>query len=111
MEGEQEAKRVKLAIPQQNQGMTPVDPENAVGKHSELEPIPGGEIANLPNESGTEAGMSAVPGGSAPNPAKLHVQDENEKNSGDVSMGEGNDNEADSGEENDDEDLAQVEAN
>ena len=73
MEGKQEAKRVKLAIPQQNQGVTPVDPENAVGKHSELEPIPGGEIVNLPNESGTEAGMSAAPGGSAPNPAKLRV--------------------------------------
>ena len=51
MEGEQEAKRVKLTIPQQNQGATPVDPENAAGKRSELEPIPGGEIANLPNES------------------------------------------------------------
>ena len=99
MEGKQEAKRVKLTIPQQNQGMTPVDPENAVGKHSELELIPGGEIANLPNESGTEAGMSAAPGGSTPNPAKLYVQGENEEDGRDVSMGEGNKDEADSGEE------------
>ena len=99
MEGKQEAKRVKLTIPQQNQGATPVDPENAAGKRSELEPIAGGEIANLPNESGTEAGTSAVPGGSAPNPAKLRVQGENEEDGGDVSMGEGNDDEADSGEE------------
>ena len=111
MEGEQEAKRVKLTIPQQNQGATPVDPENAAGKRSELEPIAGGEIANLPNESGTEAGTSAAPSGSAPNPAKLRVQGENEEDGGDVSMGEGNDDEADSGEENDDEDPAQVEAN
>ena len=111
MEGKQEAKRVKLTIPQQNQGATPVDPKNTAGKCSELEPIPGGEITNLPNKSGTEAGTSAAPGGSAPNPVKLHVQDENEENSGDVSMGEGNDNEADSGEENDDEDPTQVEAN
>ena len=73
MEGEQEAKRVKLAIPQQNQGTTPVDPENTVGKHSELELILGGEITNLPNESGTEASTSAAPGGSAPNPVKLRV--------------------------------------
>ena len=99
MEGEQEAKRVKLAIPQQNQGVTPVDPENAVGKHSELEPIPGGEITNLPNESGTEADTSAAPGGSAPNPAKLRIQGENEEDGRDMSMGEGNKDEADSGEE------------
>ena len=91
-----EAKRIRLTV---NQGATPVDPENTVGKHSELEPIPGGEIVNLPNESSTEAGTSAVPGGSAPNPAKLRVQGENEEDGGDVSMGEGNDDEADSGEE------------
>ena len=73
MEGKQEAKRVKLTIPQQNQGVTPVNPENTAGKCSELEPILGGEIANLPNESGTEAGMSAVLGGSIPNPGQIGV--------------------------------------
>ena len=99
MEGKQEAKRVKLTIPQQNQGATPVDPKNTAEKRSELELIPGGEIVNLPNESGTEAGTSAVPGGSAPNPAKLHIQGENEEDGRDVSMGEGNKDEADLGEE------------
>ena len=40
-----EAKRIRLTV---NQGATPVDPENPIGKRSELEPIQGGDIGNLP---------------------------------------------------------------
>ena len=78
MDSEQEAKRVKLTIPQQNQGATPVDPENAPGKRSELEPIQGGEIANLQNDGPAEAGASNAASGSAPLPAKVRVQGEGE---------------------------------
>jgi SWI/SNF related-matrix-associated actin-dependent regulator of chromatin subfamily C len=111
MDNDQEAKRVKLTIPQQNQGATPVDPENAAGKRSELEPIQGGEIANLQNEGAAEGSAPNAASGSAPTPAKLRVQGENDEDGGDVSMGEGNEDEGESGEDNDDEDPAQLEAN
>lgn len=111
MDSEQEAKRVKLTIPQQNQGATPVDPENASGKRSELEPVLGGDIVNLSNDSGLDATASNAASGSGAAPSKVRVQGENDDDGGDVSMGEGNDDEADSGEDNDDEDPAQLEAN
>ncbi|CAL1699560.1 unnamed protein product [Somion occarium] len=94
-----EAKRIKLTVPQQTQGATPVDPENATGKRSELEPITGGEIGNLPPVEG-------------PSTAQRLKPDDGE-DGGDVSMAEGGDpadEEAESGEDGDDEDPAQLEA-
>lgn len=93
-----EAKRIKLTVPQQTQGATPVDPENAPGKRSELEPITGGDIGNLLSVDGPSTSARS--------------KDEGE-DGGDVSMAEGGDavdEEADSGEDNDDEDPAQLEA-
>lgn len=98
----QDIKRVKLTVPLQNQGVSPVDPENASGKRSELEPISSGDVANLPAEHAGEPGPET--GG------KLRVQGEGDEDGGDVSMGEGGDDEADSGDENDEEDPAQLEA-
>ncbi|KAH8108311.1 hypothetical protein DFH11DRAFT_1822645 [Phellopilus nigrolimitatus] len=100
----QEIRRVKLTVPEQNQGVAPVDPDNAPGKRSELEPVPSGDIANLP----TEPTANATPetGGSA----KVRLQGEGDEDGGDVSMGEGGDDDADSGDDNDDEDPTQLEA-
>ncbi|TDL22843.1 SWIRM-domain-containing protein [Rickenella mellea] len=98
----QDVKRVKLTVPLQNQGATAVDMDNAQGKRSELEPIPSGDIANLPSEYAAESGPET--GG------KVRVQGEGDEDGGDVSMGEGGDDEADSADENDDEDPAQLEA-
>lgn len=96
-----EIKRVKLTVPEQNQGVTAVDPENAPGKKSELEPIASGDVANLPTEPVSDAKPEAS--GSV----KVRVQGEGDEDGGDVSMG---DDEADSGDDNDDEDPAQLEA-
>ncbi|EJC99280.1 SWIRM-domain-containing protein [Fomitiporia mediterranea MF3/22] len=100
----QEIKRVKLTVPEQNQGVTPVDPENAPGKRSELEPLQSGDIANLPAEPAPEAQPETS--GST----KVKVQGEGDEDGGDVSMNEGGDEENESGEDNDDEDPAQLEA-
>lgn len=100
----QEIKRVKLTVPEQNMGVTPVDPENAPGKRSELEPLQSGDIANLSTEPAPDAQPEAS--GSA----RVKVQGEGEDDGGDVSMGEGGDDEGDSGDDNDDEDPAQLEA-
>ncbi|OJT08229.1 SWI/SNF and RSC complexes subunit ssr2 [Trametes pubescens] len=103
-----EAKRIRLTV---NQGVTPVDPENAAGKRSELEPIQGGDIGNLPP---TQAGSSSEPASAVP--ARLLKADgdgEGVDDSGDVSMAEGADaadEEVESADENDDEDPAQLEA-
>ncbi|KAG5219349.1 SWITCH/sucrose nonfermenting protein [Salix suchowensis] len=43
-----DSKRVRLSVQPQTQGADPVDPDNAPGKRSELEPIQGGDIGNLP---------------------------------------------------------------
>ena len=51
---DQDIKRVKLTVPEQNVGVTPVDPENAPGKRSELEPIQSTDIANLTSETPAE---------------------------------------------------------
>jgi SWI/SNF related-matrix-associated actin-dependent regulator of chromatin subfamily C len=100
-------KRIRLTVPLQNQGASPVDPENASGKRSELEPILGGDIGNLPNEPSTdETGPENASG-------KVRVLGEGDEEVGDVSMGDGadgGDEDADSGEDNDDEDPAQLEA-
>ncbi|EIW55293.1 Smarcc1 protein [Trametes versicolor FP-101664 SS1] len=103
-----EAKRIRLTV---NQGVTPVDPENAAGKRSELEPIQGGDIGNLPP---AHVGSSSEPASAVP--ARLLKADgdgEGVDDSGDVSMAEGADaadEEVESADENDDEDPAQLEA-
>ena len=103
-----DAKRIKLTVPQQNQGVTPVDPDHAPGKRSELEPLQSTDIGNLPPEEPV-AGPSdpAVP------PAVKQLKADEGEDGGDVSMAEGADaadEEGDSGDENDEEDPAQVEA-
>lgn len=107
-----EAKRIKLTVPQQNQGATAVDPENAPGKRSELEPIQGGDIGNLPPSDG--AGPSSEPASAIPvRVLKGEGEAEGGEDGGDVSMAEGGDagdEEGESGEENDEEDPAQLEA-
>ncbi|KAJ7801852.1 Smarcc1 protein [Mycena olivaceomarginata] len=62
------------------------------GKRSELEPLPSTDLANLPSEDW---------------PSRPENDDDD---GGDVSMGDGADDEGDSGDENDDEDPAQLEA-
>ncbi|THH28360.1 hypothetical protein EUX98_g5828 [Antrodiella citrinella] len=103
-----ESKRIKLTVPQQNQGVSPVDPENALGKRSEFDPIQGGDIANLPpSDPSSSSAVTGVP------PQVRQLKADDGEDGGDVSMAEGGDNadeEADSGEENDDEDPAQLEA-
>ncbi|KAI0312158.1 SWI/SNF complex protein, partial [Amylostereum chailletii] len=101
-----EAKRIKLTVPQQNQGVSPVDPESAPGKRGELEPIQGGEIGNLPAESTAEAGPAT--GGIV---KTLKAEGEEEGEGGDVEMAEGGEEENESGDENEEEDPAQLEAN
>jgi SWI/SNF related-matrix-associated actin-dependent regulator of chromatin subfamily C len=99
-----DAKRIKLMVPQQNQGVSLVDPDNAPGKRNELEPIIGGEIGNLLFESSESH---------PDNGGKVRVlkgEGDGEEDGGDISMGDGADEEADSGDENDDEDPAQLEA-
>ncbi|PCH35218.1 SWIRM-domain-containing protein [Wolfiporia cocos MD-104 SS10] len=106
-----DAKRIKLTVPPQDQGATPVDPENAAGKKSELEPIQGGDIGNIPPEAGTS---SSEPASAVPvRVLKAEGDGDGVEDGADVSMAEANDGgeeEADSGEENDDEDPAQLEA-
>ncbi|KAH9886446.1 Smarcc1 protein [Cubamyces lactineus] len=103
-----ESKRIRLTV---NQGVTPVDPENAVGKRSELEPIQGGDIGNLPP---APPGPSTEPASAVPaRLLKAEGDGEGGDDSGDVSMAEGGDaadEEAESADENDDEDPAQLEA-
>lgn len=85
--GSSDFKRPKF----EDQGATPVDP-NAPGKKGEFEPIPGGEIGNLPPFEPREGGPSSL------------------RNEEDVDMGEGGDDEGDSVDDNGDEDPAQLEA-
>lgn len=95
-----DAKKVKLNV---NQGASPVDPENATGKRSELEPIQGGDIGNLPNEAGSSSGPAT---GSGKTRVLKDKDDEEGGGDADVSMAEDNE----SGDDNDDEDPAQLEA-
>ncbi|KAF9444677.1 SWIRM-domain-containing protein [Macrolepiota fuliginosa MF-IS2] len=99
-------KRIKLAVPPQNQGATPVDPDSAPGKRNEFDPIQSTDIANLPPDS-------AAPSDDSANPTAVRVRqlkDGDEDEGGDVSMADGVDDDGDSGEDNDDEDPAQLEA-
>ena len=103
-----DAKRIKLTVPQQNQGVTPVDPEHAPGKRSELEPIQSTDIGNLPPEEPV-----AGPSESAVPAAVKQLKADEGEDGGDVSMAEGGDaadEEAESGEENEEEDPTQLEA-
>jgi SWI/SNF related-matrix-associated actin-dependent regulator of chromatin subfamily C len=97
-------KRIKLTVQQQNQGASPVDPENAPGKRTELEPIVGGDVGNMQTEPVTQRPEN---GGRV---RVLKGEGDGDEDAGDVSMGEGVDEEGDSGDENDDEDPAQLEA-
>ncbi|TFY56479.1 hypothetical protein EVJ58_g7614, partial [Rhodofomes roseus] len=103
--GNSDAKRIRLTV---NQGATPVDPDNAAGKRSELEPIQGGDVANLPpadTPASTSEPASAVP-------TRL-LKGEGEEDGGDVSMaevGDAGDDDGESADENDEEDPAQIEA-
>lgn len=109
-----DSKRIKLTVPQQNQGATPVDPENAAGKRSELEPIQGGDVGNLPP---SDPAPSSEPSSAAPvKVLKAEGEGEPGEVDGDVSMADGGDaaepadEEAESDQENDEEDPAQLEA-
>ncbi|KZT04487.1 Smarcc1 protein [Laetiporus sulphureus 93-53] len=107
-----DAKRIKLTVPQQAQGAVAVDPDNAAGKRSELEPIQGGDIGNLPP---TDASAPPSEPASAVPVRLLKAEGEGEggEDGGDVSMAEGGDGaeeEGESADENDEEDPAQLEA-
>lgn len=99
--GASDSKRVKLNV-QQNQGASPVDPDNALGKRSELDPIQSGDIGNLSAEG------SGDPRPENGGRVRLLKPEGDDDDTGDVSMGEGD--EGDSGDDNDDEDPAQLEA-
>ncbi|KAH8101111.1 Smarcc1 protein [Cristinia sonorae] len=108
-----EAKRIKLTVPQHNQGVSPVDPDSAPGKRSELDPIQGGDLANLPPPPPHSSTSEVAAAAAAAPPHVRQLKTDGDDEVGDVSMAEGMDNaddEADSGDENDDEDPAQVEA-
>ena len=49
-------KHIKLNVLPQNQGTTPVDPENALGKRAELDLIQAIELGNLPNDPPSQPG-------------------------------------------------------
>ncbi len=96
-----DSKRVKLSESEKAQGAVPVDPDNALGKRNELDPVPGGDIGNLPSEEGAVTGESSSKGD-----ARVRVLGDDD-DGGDVSMGE---EEGESADEADDEDPAQLEA-
>lgn len=95
-----DSKRIRLDEPEGAHEPAPVVPETAPGKRGELEPIAGGDIGNLPPEGAGDAHMSEEA------PLRVRQLKEDEEG-GDVLMG---DDEAGSGDENDDEDPAQLEA-
>ncbi|KIK95560.1 hypothetical protein PAXRUDRAFT_826869 [Paxillus rubicundulus Ve08.2h10] len=103
-----ESKRIKLTVPQsqQSQGASPVDPENAPGKRSELDPIQGGDIGNIPNEPDGGGGGGETSTGEV----RVLKEGEGDDDAADVSMGEAADEEVESGDDGDDEDPAQLEA-
>lgn len=105
-----ETKRIKLTVPlgQQSQGASPVDPENAPGKRSELDPIQGGDIGNIPNEPDSGGGGTNAEGTTGE--VRVLKEGEGEEDAGDVSMGEAVDEDVESGDEGDEEDPAQLEA-
>ncbi|KAJ4482226.1 SWI/SNF complex protein [Lentinula aciculospora] len=96
---ESDAKRARMS-----ENATPVDPETAPGKRSELEPISSGEIGNLPPEGEP---VSRPESGGRVRVLKADAEDDD---GGDISMADGADDDGDSGDDNDDEDPAQLEA-
>ncbi|KAJ7211324.1 SWI/SNF complex protein [Mycena pura] len=98
-----DAKRMRLSSSEQDQGAYSVDPNSAIGKRNELEPLPSTDLANLQSE---EWPTRPENGGRV----RQLKADGDDDDAGDVSMGEGADDEADSADENDDEDPAQLEA-
>ncbi|KAK7463055.1 SWI/SNF and RSC complex subunit Ssr2 [Stygiomarasmius scandens] len=99
--GGSDTKRQRLSTP----NAIPVDPETAPGKRNELDPIQSGDIANLPSEGLPDSSRPET--GGRIRALKAEAEDDD---GGDVSMGDGADDEGDSGEDNDDEDPAQLEA-
>ncbi|KAJ3749312.1 hypothetical protein DFH05DRAFT_1520926 [Lentinula detonsa] len=96
---ESDAKRARMS-----ENATPVDPETAPGKRSELEPISSGEIGNLPTEG------EPIPRPESGGRIRVLKADAEDEDGGDVSMADGADDDADSGDDNDEEDPAQLEA-
>ncbi|TEB15138.1 hypothetical protein FA13DRAFT_851785, partial [Coprinellus micaceus] len=105
-----DSKKIKLTVPSQTQGASPVDPENASGKRSELDPIQSGDIGNLPNEPSGSSSGPETGSGKTRQLKDRNVEDDEDGGAGDVSMADGADDENDSGDDNDDEDPAQLEA-
>ncbi|KAJ7666229.1 Smarcc1 protein [Mycena polygramma] len=101
--GASDSKRMRLSVSENDEGAYPVDPDTALGKRSELEPLPSTDLANLQSEEWT----SRPENGGRVRTLKPDADDDD---GGDVSMGDGADDEGDSGDENDDEDPAQLEA-
>ncbi|KAL4079467.1 Smarcc1 protein [Scleroderma citrinum] len=99
-----DSKRIKLTI---SQNVSPIDPEKAPGKRAELDPIQGGDIANLAPMPGISTEDS---GGGTTVTVKVQREGEGEEDAGDVSMGEAADEEAESGDEGEEEDPAALEA-
>jgi len=87
-----------------SQGASLVDPENAPGKRSELDPLPSSEIGNLPPEGSSSLG-----------PQTGSEEDGDDKDGEgqrdvDVSMADCGDDDGDSGDDSEDEVPAQLEA-
>ncbi|KAJ7686677.1 Smarcc1 protein [Mycena rosella] len=101
--GASDAKRMRLSVSEQDEGAYPVDPNAALGKRSELDPLTSTDLANLQSE---EWPSRPENGGRV----RLLKTDADDDDGGDVSMGDGADDEGDSADENDDEDPAQLEA-
>ncbi|KAJ7178689.1 SWI/SNF complex protein [Mycena crocata] len=101
--GASEAKRMRMSDSEQDEGAYHVDLDTAGGKRTELEPLASTDLANLSSE---EWASRPENGGRA----RLLKADGDDDDGGDVSMGDGADDEADSADENDDEDPAQLEA-
>ncbi|KAJ7717227.1 SWI/SNF complex protein [Mycena metata] len=98
--GASDAKRMRLSVSETDEGAYPVDPNAAHGKRGELEPLPSTDLANLQSEEWPSR---------PENGGRVRLLGEDD-DGGDVSMGDGADDEGDSGDENDDEDPAQLEA-
>lgn len=108
-----DAKRIKLTVPLQAQGASPVDPETAPGKRSELDPLPGAEIGNLPPAEASSSAPGPETGSGRVRVLRDDADDEDGaggQGDADVSMADGGDDDNDSGDDNDDEDPAQIEA-
>ncbi|KAJ6595774.1 hypothetical protein DFH09DRAFT_1024628 [Mycena vulgaris] len=101
--GASDAKRMRMSVSDNDEGAYPVDPDAALGKRSELDPLTSTDLANLQSEEWTTRPEN---GGRV----RLLKTDADDDDGGDISMGDGADDEGDSADENDDEDPAQLEA-